>query len=165
MCKKFQHQITIVRQLPLKTADTVNPSHILLCRRFIEVFLRQVCSIQPESRNVNFPASGICRKYRYRNGLRASSFDGEDMVATFEKARINVLISLPIVLPLPEAPIPQTRRSPATGILLSSSEAGKAVLPHFPNALSAPFFRFLNGIPIFQHVSHLIFPSHSCSSF
>ena len=77
----------------------------------------QICSNQPESRNVNFPASGISLKNRYKNGYLSSSSVGSDIVTTLKKRGSIFRITLPIVLPFPD--VPQPSKSTITGILCS----------------------------------------------
>ena len=78
-----------------------------------------ISSIQPESRKVNFPASGIFSKYRVKNGLRRSSSVGAAMEKTLKNRGSMFLIILPMVLPFPAAPQPSI--STSTGSFLSLS--------------------------------------------
>ena len=70
-------------------------------------------SIQPESRNSNFPFAGIFTKYRYKKGLRLSSSVGSSMVATLKNRGSIFLITLPSTLPFPA--VPQPSNSTSTG--------------------------------------------------
>ena len=65
-------------------------------------------------------------KYRYRNGLRSSSSVGFDMVATLKKRGSMYLITLPIVVPLPDAPQPSKSTSTGSFVLSASSAADTA---------------------------------------
>ena len=70
--------------------------------------------IQPESRNTNFPASGIFAKWRYRNGFLASSSVFFSMSNTLKKRGSIFWMMRPMLEPLPEVPQPSTSTSTGT---------------------------------------------------
>ena len=70
--KELQHQITVVRQLSFKTFNALDTLRVLLIRHSPRSLPFVTSSIQPESRNSNFPASGIFYKNNDTGKVSAS---------------------------------------------------------------------------------------------
>ena len=70
-----------------------------------------ISSIQPESKKLNLPLSGIFTKWRYKNGFLFSSSVGAAMDATLKNLGSMFLIIWPISEPLPAVPHPSTSTS------------------------------------------------------
>ena len=75
-------------------------------------------SIHPESRSINFPASGSLLKYLQRKGFLRSSLVGRSIDATLKNLGSIFCMICPMALPFPAVPQPST--STSTGILCSA---------------------------------------------
>ena len=60
---------------------------------------------------MNFPASGSCAKYLYRNGRLSSSSEGLSIVLTSKNLGSRSFITFPSTLPLPAASQPSSTTS------------------------------------------------------